>query len=448
MNVMMIRGAQVSLTHLVRNNIPAMGAVTAKYSIQSRSTKILKTNGPEGKGNGGGRGCIAAAAAVAVAAVTFNTQDEKSEIVKKKDVHEVEIVKEIIEEENRVRSNGPPDRVFHHFAGYQVVDKKGKTVMMSPMDFYNAITPGSRLTHGSHGYGPGVYTEVKVEDLPEVTSTLEKAYDPDNESILNKIGKKGLLSYSDFCVLVGLLSTPKRHVDTAFQLFDVTGSGSISAKEFAYVSTQMAYRQGGYGQYTEVDQKRVLESNSGLLNFLFGIERDGRITKEQFYNIQSMLLDEIMELQFSEIDTEHTGRISEVDFCKWLLQTAKLTSKKKQTMLKKVEKRWPTQGQGVSLGSFKKVYHVLAGGADLERALFYLDVEGIGVDLEEFKRISSWVSHMEPSPHTADVMFVLLDYSGDGRLYQDTLAPVIFQWRHSRGFDQSNVRINMGLLKV
>ena len=28
---------------------------------------------------------------------------------------------------------------------------------------------------------------------------------------------------------------------------------------------------------------------------------------------------------------------------------------------------------------------VLAGGQELERALFYLDVEGIGVDAEEFR---------------------------------------------------------------
>ncbi len=28
---------------------------------------------------------------------------------------------------------------------------------------------------------------------------------------------------------------------------------------------------------------------------------------------------------------------------------------------------------------------MLAGGQELERALFYLDVEGIGVDMEEFR---------------------------------------------------------------
>ena len=40
----------------------------------------------------------------------------------------------------------------------------------------------------------------------------------------------GLLSYPDFCFLLTLLSTPPRYIDTAFNLFDVTGDGNIEAK--------------------------------------------------------------------------------------------------------------------------------------------------------------------------------------------------------------------------
>ena len=64
---------------------------------------------------------------------------------------------------------------------------------------------------------------------------------------------------------------------------------------------------------------------------------------------------------------------------------------------------------------FQNLFYVLAGGAELERALFFLDVEGIGVDLEEFRKISSWVSQRELSDHVAKVLFVLLDEDGDER---------------------------------
>ena len=48
-------------------------------------------------------------------------------------------------------------------------------------------------------------------------------------------------------------------------------------------------------------------------------------------------------------------------------------------MLKRVEKAWPAKARGISLPSFKNLFYVLAGGAELERALFYLDVE-VGQD--------------------------------------------------------------------
>ena len=63
---------------------------------------------------------------------------------------------------------------------------------------------------------------------------------------LSRIGEEGLLSYSDYCFLLSLLSTPKRSkkekkedffetltsrfIETAFNLFDVTGDGHINAK--------------------------------------------------------------------------------------------------------------------------------------------------------------------------------------------------------------------------
>ena len=130
--------------------------------------------------------------------------------------------------------------MFNYFSSYQVVGKKGnKTVMMSPLEFYNAITPYSTLRHGC---GAGVYTEVPEDELPYVTSHLEQAPDPDNDSVLNTIGKRGLFTYTDFCVLLSLISTPKRYIDTTFQLFDVEGDGTIHAKEFAYISNCLSFK--------------------------------------------------------------------------------------------------------------------------------------------------------------------------------------------------------------
>merc|ERR1719209_162221 len=104
-------------------------------------------------------------------------------------------------------------------------------------------------------------------------------------------------------------------------------------------------------------------------------------------------------------------------------------------MLKRVEKQWPAKARGVSLPSFRNLFYVLDGG-------------GIGVDMAEFRRISSWVSQKELSDHVAKVLFVLLDDDGDGRFFKEEVGPVLFDWRQSRGFDKGSIHVNMGQLRI
>ena len=96
--------------------------------------------------------------------------------------------------------------------------------MMSPMDFYSAITPDCSIHPGA---GSGIYEEIKEENLPKVRlnkSPISK------DSVLNAIGDQGLISYSDYCFLLTLLATPIRFIDTAFNVFDVTGDETIEPK--------------------------------------------------------------------------------------------------------------------------------------------------------------------------------------------------------------------------
>merc|ERR1712106_633980 len=298
--------------------------------------------------------------------------------------------------ENRVRMYMAPDKIFNYFASFQLIsgsDAGRRTLMMTPMDFYSAITPDCHL---AHGVGAGAHVDVTSEEVSKNDFYMDKS--PIKGGILNDIGSLGLLSYSDFCFLLTMLSTPQRYIDTAFNLF--------------------------------------------------GKDRTKSINREDIKKLQADLLEEIIELEFSEYDKDGSGRISEVDLCSFLLKNTKYTPKKKAAMLKRVEKMWPSKARGVSLPSFKNLFYVLAGGAELERALFYLDVEGIGVDMEEFRKISSWVSQKELSDHVAKVLFALLDDDGDGRFFKEEIGPVLFDWRQSRGFEKGSIHVSMGQLRI
>merc|ERR1712106_1136673 len=414
----------------------APGTLLQTRSGSSYAKKDQQHNKNDQNKNNGQKAAIALASATALALKVL--YDEQGISL------QAEIGPDDYAHENRVRMYMAPDKIFNYFASFQLISGAGRrTLMMTPMDFYSAITPDCHL---AHGVGAGAHVDVTSEEVAKNDFYMDKS--PIKGGILNDIGSLGLLSYSDFCFLLTMLSTPQRYIDTAFNLFDVTGDGNIEAKEFAYVSTKMAHKTGGFGSYTNLDQEEILVSSSGLLNYLFGKDRTKSITREDIKKLQADLLEEIIELEFSEYDKDGSGRISEVDLCSFLLKNTKYTPKKKAAMLKRVEKMWPSKARGVSLPSFKNLFYVLAGGAELERALFYLDVEGIGVDMEEFRKISSWVSQKELSDHVAKVLFALLDDDGDGRFFKEEIGPVLFDWRQSRGFEKGSIHVSMGQLRI
>merc|ERR1711935_1199947 len=390
-------------------------------AFPSQGFRCLSTGGATADGEGhqhkhqaseGYRAAVALTAAAALALKVFNERERLLLQAESSD-------SEVVAHENRVRMYMNPDKIFNYFASFQITSKKGrKDLMMAPLDFYASITPDCTLFHGVDS---GIHVDVTEEEVNAGSIYSEKS--PVTESVLNKLGENGLLSYSDYCFLLTLLSTPIRFTDTAFNLFDVTGDGEIEAKEFAYVSTKMAAKAGGFGSYSKLDRQR-------------------------FTKLQSDLQEEVIKLEFSEYDKDGSGRISEVDLCKFLLKNSKIPPKKKASMLRKVEKQYPSKARGISFPSFHNLFLVLVSGAELERALFFLDVEGIGVDMEEFRKISSWVSRKELSDHVAKVLFLLLDDDGDGRFFKEEISHVLLEWRNARGFDKGSIHVSMGQLKV
>jgi len=400
------------------------------------SSREGSTNGSGGEG-GRSVHALALAAGLALAAAA-KTYSERERLSLKAETSEVKA------HENRVRMFMSRDKIFNYFASFQHISQTGrKDMMMTPLDFYASITPDCSLAFGT---GSGVHVDVTDKEVNSGSYYWGKSAALD--SLLNKIGEQGLLSYADYCFLLSLLSTPKRFIETAFNLFDVTGDGHINAKEFAYVSSKLAAKSGGFGAYSATDQEEILASSSGLLNFLFGKDRNGKLNREGFVKLHSDLMEEVLQLEFSEYDKTKSGRISERDLCHFLLKNSKIPPKKQAAMLKRVEKVWPSKARGISLPSFRNLFYALASGAELERALFFLDVENIGVDMEEFRKVSSWVTKQELSDHVAKVLFVLIGGDEKGRILKEEISPVLGEWRFSRGFDKGSLQVSLGQLRI
>merc|ERR1712080_362862 len=285
--------------------------------------------------------------------------------------------------------------------------------------------------------GRGVYTSVTKEDIhSKELYDMEKI--PCKDSILNKIQAEGLLTYMDFIFLTHILATPRRYMDIAFHAFDVSADGDIEAKEFIHVMSKIINHKGSPDELLE-------ENHSGLISYLFGRDRQNSLRRADFINLQNNLQDDMLYLEFCRYDTQNTGRIAEVDFARHILYSANIPHKKKEKMIRRVEKAF-RKTEGITFEVFRDFYMLLFGGSDLERAMFFLDTasEKEGVNRDEFHGIAKWVAGKEIDSHIIDVVFTLLDEDGDMNLTVKEFVPVMFQWRDSRGFQKSSVQVSLG----
>ena len=86
-------------------------------------------------------------------------------------------------------------------------------------------------------------------------------------------------------------------------------------------------------------------------------------------------------MEFTRYVNNTNENMSESDFCRHLLYSSSISQKRKEKMIKLVEGEFKGKSNGISFKSFKTFYNVLFGGADLERAMFFLDSEKQGVFL-------------------------------------------------------------------
>lgn len=343
---------------------------------------------------------------------------------------------------DRVRQYASSDHVFGHFAGYQLISETGKkTTLMSTRNFYHAMTPGSHLNKDDE-VGRSAYKKIEISEIESAVLKNAEKLPNQGGNLLNNINEHGLLTYTDYHFLLLLISTPSRYLDILFHGFDISADGKVEAKEFVHVLARIAN--------AKLDPNELMrEGNmSGLVKYLFKDDLSGVLDKEDFVKLHDDLITDVLAMEFTRYVSDTSQLITETDFCRHLLYSSNIPQKKKDKMIKMVSDEFKgSSAKGISFESFKSFYSVLFGGSDLERAMFFLDEEKKGVTQDGFSRVANWVIGAEIDPHVIEVIYCLLDEDGDRYLSSMEFNPVLFNWRHSRGFHKGGVNINLGHMK-
>jgi len=114
-------------------------------------------------------------------------------------------------------------------------------------------------------------------------------------------------------------------------------------------------------------------------------------------------------------------------------------------MIKRVTKFYgessknPSQlAEGITYSMFKRFYHLLYCGVDLERSMAFIEAQNGGVTREEFVQLSKNISDVEVDSHMLDIVYLLLDENEDHLLSIEEFSPLLADWRLSRAFMQAS----------
>ncbi|CAG0890666.1 unnamed protein product [Darwinula stevensoni] len=335
---------------------------------------------------------------------------------------------QIIEYENRIRAYSTPDKIFRYFATLRVIYESGESeVYMTPDDFLRSITPGVLQPEGL-GLDQFRRFDPKID-------TLE--LNIDEESIFYRLGRAGLISFSDYIFLLTVLSTSRRHFEVAFQMFDLNGDGDVDAEEFNEVATLIRHQTSVGIRHRDhaVTGNTFKGMNSALSAYFFGPHFKEKLTIEKFLVFHEQLQKEILTLEFKRKEPDEDGQISAKEFASLLVAYSGFSPKRKQRILKRVKKHFKDHPIGISLDEYLEFFKFLSNINDVDTALTFYHIAGASIDQATLKHVAHTVAHVKIPDHVIEVVFVLFDENMDGQLSNKEFVSVMKE-RLRRGLEK------------
>lgn len=159
---------------------------------------------------------------------------------------------------------------------------------MTPNDFLQSLFQEKPPTSQLNSLSPD-----------EVKTILQKAGHCGSKNLFRKLGNQGLISFTDYLFLLGLLNKPSSRYEVAFDILDTDYSGAIDANEFSMLygvsagaPDQMQLTHDRLSLYPQGN----LSDQSTLMRVFFGKDGKQLLKKEDFYKYNIIRLFLLVDL--------------------------------------------------------------------------------------------------------------------------------------------------------
>ncbi|XKL60264.1 hypothetical protein PGB90_001280 [Kerria lacca] len=209
--------------------------------------------------------------------------------------------------------------------------------------------------------------------------------------------KNGLVSFTEFQAFEGHLCNPDALYKTAFQLFDLHGTGFVGFDDFSKVIRK-----------TELFQKMPFDlDNSSFMKLYFGNDKKRLINYAEFAQFLHDFHEECGTIAFKKFDHSSTGFISVTDFEKLMLLVKNhlLTEDVKRNLLAAAND--PQGGKRVSFPYFMAITSLLNNMELIKRIYLNATSESKIQEITKDEFLYSAQMMSQITPLEVDILFLL-----------------------------------------
>ena len=318
-------------------------------------------------------------------------------------------------EKEDLSSLGWKEKRFLHFSSLEFEGH----VFMTPADFLQSLVQHEPLMRCQK-------RKLTLEDVKEIQESTPNTQDTD-DTLFRGLGNQGLISFTDYLILLGFLFKPTHSFSIWFNMLDLDSSGAIQMNEFKALKSvfRSSRSQEEMADIVNYGLDDIPEIKTTLQLLLYGNREDSDLLSSKFYKFLHNLHTEVLKMEFEEF-AKGSSTISEFDFARILLRHTFYDEEELVEVLDTIQGCLQCNG-GFTFEEFEDFHFVSSYLLDFQAMMNILHTSGRTLKKEEFQRLSYACSDRQLSPHMLEVVFQMFN-RGEGLVDIWKLEMVVKNW--------------------